>query len=473
MLIAKFVTARPELANSRTYEDFSKFLGVRPERLGIVSRLYPQHTASFLTESLMNVWYNDTKAKKFSSINALQFEWEIDVNFIKRIEFNAVPVQIVGQEYSVEFKERYYEKYDTFKIESGTGKQQMIVLAEPVRATLGAWTYHCQLIDAEFSSTLDLNSCQPGMTTLFMSNYHPEYHEEGYTKYQSNIERHRNYIAVHRNDISFSAQFAATEEIFLSISKGEDNGKAKESLFKMNKKEKDVFDSFMFARNNALLFGKNNHDVNGKCTVYDPHTGRPIPMGDGIISQVERFASRYVYGTNKLTVNAFDTAILQMNEKAANPIGNHYVFVCNERLFQQVQTTLREYLRDWKTTGTFLFSQKAGGDVEVGATYKSYEFMGNTITFQVDRALSREYPGKGYGLFLDLTADKATGTPAIQMFTFKGGEFISNKLKGVGGFSGLESGEVFSPVAGSKLINWGYAGVGVFSPYRSFVLMEA
>lgn len=471
MLIAKFVTEKPELAHSRTYEDFSKFLGTRPERLGIVSRLYPEHTASFLTESLMNVWYNDSKPSKFKSLNALMFEWEIDVNFIKRIEFAAEPVKLIGQEFEIEFRERYYEKYDTFKIEGS--RQTMIVLHEPVRSNVqaGAYTYICQLIDADYASTLDLAYCQPGMTTLFMSNYHPEYHEEGYTKYQSNIERHRNYIAVHRNDISFSAQYAAMEDVFISIGKGDGNGNMKETIFKMNKKEKDVMESFLFARNNALLFGKCNFDKNGKCTVVDPHTGRPIPMGDGIISQVERFAARYIF--SKLTVNVFDTAIMQMNEKAAKPMGNHYVFVCNERMFQLVQTTLREYLRDWKTTGTFLFSKAAGGDVEVGATYKSYEFMGNTITFQVDRALSREYPTKAYGLFLDLTADKATGTPAIQMFTFKGGEFINNSLKGVGGMSGLESGEVFSPVAGSKLINWGYAGVGVFAPYRSFILQEA
>lgn len=412
MLIAKFVTEKPELAHSRTYEDFSKFLGVRPERLGIVSRLYPEHTASFLTESLMNIWYNDTKASKYKSINALMFEWEIDVNFIKRIEFSRnveATDQLMGQEWNIPFRERYYEKYDTFKIEGS--KQTMIVLSEPIRSTDGGWNYHCQLIDADYSSTLDLNSCQAGMNTLFMSNYHPEYHEEGFTKYQSNIERHRNYISVHRNDISFSAQYAAMEDIFVSIGKGDGNGNLKETIFKMNKKEKDVMESFLHARNNALLFGKCNFDKNGKCTVVDPHTNRPIPMGDGIISQVERFAPRYIY--SKLTVNVFDTAIIQMNEKAAKPMGNHYVFVCNERMMHQVQTTLREYLRDWKTVGTFLFSKAAGGDVEVGATYKSYEFMGNTITFQVDRALSREYPNKGYGLFLDLTADKSTGTPAI------------------------------------------------------------
>ena len=29
---------------------------------------------------------------------------------------------------------------------------------------------------------------------------------------------------------------------------------------------------------------------------------------------------------------------------------------------------------------------------------------------------------KGYGLLLDLTADKSTGEPAMQMFTLKGGD---------------------------------------------------
>lgn len=77
-----------------------------------------------------------------------------------------------------------------------------------------------------------------------------------------------------------------------------------------------------------------------------------------------------------------------------------------------------------------------------------------------------------FGMFLDLTADKASGKPAIAMFTFKNGEFIHNYIKGVGGRSGLESGEVSSPVAASKEIMWGYAGVGVFNPYRSVILIS-
>ena len=75
-------------------------------------------------------------------------------------------------------------------------------------------------------------------------------------------------------------------------------------------------------------------------------------------------------------------------------------------------------------------------------------------------------------LCLDLTADAAGSEPPIQMFTLKGGDLINNRFLGVGGVDGLSSGDVSSPVAGSKIINWGYSGVGVFNPYRSFVLRE-
>ena len=58
------------------------------------------------------------------------------------------------------------------------------------------------------------------------------------------------------------------------------------------------------------------------------------------------------------------------------------------------------------------------------------------------------------------------------MFTLAGSEFKTNTLAGVGGLYGSSSGPVASPVAGSKYINSGYAGIGVFTPYRSFILIE-
>ena len=49
---------------------------------------------------------------------------------------------------------------------------------------------------------------------------------------------------------------------------------------------------------------------------------------------------------------------------------------------------------------------------------------------------------------------------------------MQSYIKGVGGLTGLESGEVSTPVAGAKRIMWGYSSLAVFNPYRSYVIRE-
>ena len=100
-------------------------------------------------------------------------------------------------------------------------------------------------------------------------------------------------------------------------------------------------------------------------------------------------------------------------------------------------------------------------------------FGGNKISFRVDRTLTREYGEKGFGVCIDLTADKTANAPALGLFTFKGGEFIQGTLEGLGGLDGLSSGKISSPVAGSKLAVMSYGGVAVFNPYKSFIIREA
>ena len=472
MIVANFVTNRPTMSETRTYEDFYKFLGTKPTRLGVVSRLYPELTASYLTESLRNIFYMDSKSNnKYRSIDSMYFEWEVETNYIKRVEFADVPTETGenGTEIVMAFKENYYQKYDIFKIDKTM--QQCFVTQRPVRKADNYWEVTVRLIDNDYSSVLDLSGCQIGDTTRFQSNAMPEAHEEGYVKYQSNIERHRGYITTHRCDDSYTALYAAQEDVLIKIGEGKGNGQMSETMYRMDKTQSNLLKNFLYVRNNGLLFNKTNVDKNGKPTLFDPDTGRPIYIGDGIIPQVERFASKYAY--NKLTVEAFTTAIAMMNEKSENPTGNKYVLICNEKAWQDVQTCLSEWLARFKTCGTYLWSKKANGYVDVGATFQSYEIGGNTISFKVDRTFSREWGSdKGFMLMLDLTADKVSGEPAIQMFTLKGGDFISNKYPGVGGLDGLSSGVVSSPVAASKLINWGYSGVGVFSPYRSFIMKE-
>lgn len=151
----------------------------RPKMMGVMARMNTQNTATFLTEALMNVYYNSKTANKFQPINSLMIEWEIDVEFVKKIEFaaNVTDTGLGGADITMYFKERYYEKYDTFKIDGS--RQQCIVKTTPQRKADNFWEYTVQLIDADYSSILDVNSCLLGMTTRFLSNIMPEYHEEG------------------------------------------------------------------------------------------------------------------------------------------------------------------------------------------------------------------------------------------------------------------------------------------------------
>ena len=144
-----------------------------------------------------------------------------------------------------------------------------------------------------------------------------------------------------------------------------------------------------------------------------------------------------------------------MNEKAEKATGNRYMFICNEKLWNDIQYTLGKYLADFKTDASYMYSKAANDYIKVGGTYSTYEFAGNQVSFTVDRTFTREYGDKGYGLCLDLTADLASGKPAMAMFSLKGADIITSKYPGVGGMNGVDSGVVSSPVAASKLIMMG------------------
>ena len=461
--------------DTRTYEDFYKYLGQKPARLGVVSRMYDDLTASFLTESLKNIFYQDAKGSgnKYQSLNALQYDFDIETNYIKRIEFAAVPEGdgAGGTEIIMAFRERYYEKYDTFRIENSG--QQCMVVSRPVRKGDNYWEVTVRLVDHTYDTVLDVSACQPGDKTRWISAHMPELHEEGYTKWQSNVEKHRGYIQTHRFDASYSAQYAAMEDVFVKISQGKDQGSMTETIYKMDTVQKNLLETFLTGRNQALLFSKGNVDpTTGKPTIVDPDSNRPIYISDGLIPQVEAYASKYAY--NRLTISVLKTAIMALNEKAKKPTGNHYVFIVNEKFWYDLGDILDTYLAQYHTDGTYMWSKAANDYVSVGAKgFDTYNWQGNSVSFKVDRTFSREFGyDKGYALALDLTADKTSAQPPIAMFTLKGGDMITNKYLGVGRENGLSSGEVASPVAGSKLIMWGYSSLAVFNPYRSYILRE-
>ena len=113
-------------------------------------------------------------------------------------------------------------------------------------------------------------------------------------------------------------------------------------------------------------------------------------MSDGIIPQVEAFCSKYAY--NKLTISVLKTMIMALNEKAEKPTGNHYMFVVNEKAWYDLGDILDQYLAQYHTDGTYLWSMKANDYVSVGAKgFDTYNWQGNTISFKVDRTFSREF----------------------------------------------------------------------------------
>lgn len=145
----------------------------------------------------------------------------------------------------------------------------------------------------------------------------------------------------------------------------------------------------------------------------------------------------------------------------------------NDKAWNDLQITLGDYLAKFHTDGAYMYSKKANGYISVGAAFDAYTMGGNQITFSTDRALTREFGNdKGYMICVDLTADEAKNQPAVAQFSLKGKEFISNSIAGVGGLKGGESGPVATPVAGSKLVIHGYAGISVFNPYRSFIARQ-
>jgi len=109
------------------------------------------------------------------------------------------------------------------------------------------------------------------------------------------------------------------------------------------------------------------------------------------------------------------------------------MFICNEAFYYQLGDLLDSYLAQYHTDGTYLWSMKANGYVEVGAQgFDTYRWMGNTVTFKVDRTFTREFGDKGYAIAIDLTGDKTNSSrPPIGLFTLKGGDMMQSFIKGV------------------------------------------
>ena len=93
MLVANFTSRIPTMGQTKTYEDWSKYLGSKPHRIGVVARMYTDNTLNFITDGLRNIFYKDEKADQFQLSSSLLFEWIVETNNIKKVEFAEVPTE--------------------------------------------------------------------------------------------------------------------------------------------------------------------------------------------------------------------------------------------------------------------------------------------------------------------------------------------------------------------------------------------
>lgn len=152
----------------------------RAENLGILAKLYPNHTATYFTEAFGNVMYNKSKSgSKFQSLNSLEYTYEVECSDIRRVAFAAtVPdafAAMHGVEIPMAFKERYYEVNDTFMIDDS--HQLCIVIDGPIEKADNYYEYNVRLVDGDRSAALQTSACQEGMTTRWIGNIQPELHK--------------------------------------------------------------------------------------------------------------------------------------------------------------------------------------------------------------------------------------------------------------------------------------------------------
>lgn len=244
---------------------------------------------------------------------------EIEQNFVKYV-FMAAPAVgdgTNGSEIEMVFSERYYEPYDTFEI--CDTKQQFFVMEAPIRKADNYWVYSVRVLTNDREETLVSGSTYVGAKTRWIGNVQVEYHEQGYTKYQSNVEKARGYISEIRCDVDASARYEAMEQTFIKLSRGSEANGWESKIFAWPDKKRVLLDSFMTARNNGMLLQHGTMDANGKATVTD-RQGRPVMAGDGVLPQIYRYASKFNY--SKLTVSLFNEMILALAQKCAKVQGN-------------------------------------------------------------------------------------------------------------------------------------------------------
>jgi len=448
----------PEFHNdTKTIKHLGTLLGTRVNVLETIVKMRRDLTLSLLTDGLKRT-YTQGRKSGFEASDAMVFEWTIETTMIPRIRFmdNCTDTGVNKTPITFILEKNYYAANDTFALEN---QQQILVTQAPEKLAPNRWRYVGILVGNDMSKQVDTNYTTKGRYTQYRSNYYPELSDKGATKYMFSAEKHRGHISRHRVGDSWSGDYAS---VFFQMK----DKKGQPHFFQMPKPEKNLLDLFMLSRENHLLFGRSNHDVNGKCLDFDT-LGRELPMGDGLIAQYERYCDKFSY--NILTTSLFEDAIDSLIKKTGKFMDNNITVICNHVGYKHAMKAMEEKLRQFAINGAWYWT-KDKQFVDVGAHYRQYNYNGNSITFTIDTALSEIYTDFGYMIFVDTSI--TDGRANITRFTFEGREMLQGTLVGMGGQDGRTSGNIATAIDGTEKHILGYSGLAVFNPYAGFIMQE-
>jgi hypothetical protein len=477
------------MGDTRTLQTWGQRLGMKPQYLTPVVHKRPDLTLLWLTKGLGNVFSNGKDfngVKGATTVDSLVYRWNIKSNLIPmiRVVEDCTSNGANGSLVRLVVEKNYFHKQDTIRTKRG---QLLHVEVAPNRIANDRWEYLCKLVtsEPERDRITDLSSLRTGEFVQWHSTYGYELDERGYSRYNYNFEEHENWISCHRVSESISGHMAMFEDQFVEMPKRDKSGKVTGSeYFRLPKIEESLQEQMMYAINQHLLFGQSN--MRGSRATIQAANGSDVIMGDGLIAQVERVCDKHSY--TKLTAKVLREAINTTVYRTGKITGVHITMICNQRMWQDVQEVLNAEARGFnnvlnpyfvvtdksqQTRKAPISSGKLDG-MKVGATYTTYEFGGNFVTFMPDYSLSQDiaYRDRSYGIFIntDLTDD---GQPNIQMMTVKGGELITGELVGLGARTGTASGLISTSVSGSE-IHWkAFSGLRVADPYQAFILQQA
>lgn len=119
----------------------------------------------------MNVYTSEKAAKNsWQRLNEFVFEWDLEVNRIKRVPILFVEGEGTNASDIVfRFPENYYQKYDTFIIEKT--RQLVMVMNRPQRIADNCFIVIGKIVSADYSEALV--GVSAGDTTRFVTNYMP------------------------------------------------------------------------------------------------------------------------------------------------------------------------------------------------------------------------------------------------------------------------------------------------------------